>query len=379
MKQIGPLLAVLLASAVVTYAVVVKSRTDQKPTPATTRADSHASMGESELSGNVALPADAKAPGPAPAGMVWIPGGDFQMGTDDVESWPAERPAHRTHVDGFWMDATEVTNAAFQKFVDATGYVTTAERKPDWEEIRKQVPPGTPKPAEDLLVAGSLVFTPPDHPVELNDASQWWRWTPGACWKHPEGPESDLKGREDHPVVHISWDDAMAYCKWAGKRLPTEAEWERAARGGLDGKRYVWGSEPVDESQPQCNIWQGHFPDKHTDADKFPRTAPVKSFPANGYGLYEMPGNVWEWCSDWYRPDVYLLQIKQADGGVVKNPQGPDKSYDPSEPFAPKRVHRGGSFLCNDSYCSNYRPSGRRGTTPDSGMSHLGFRCVKSP
>ena len=352
-------LAVLIASAVMTYVVVKANRNGTSP--------------------SAAARAPQPAPGPAPPGMVWIPGGEFTMGTNEADSWPAERPAHRVRVDGFWMDATEVTNAEFRKFVAATDYLTTAERKPEWEEIKKQVPPGTPKPPEESLVAGALVFTPPERPIKLDDASQWWQWTPDADWRHPEGPKSNLEGRDDHPVVHVSWDDATAYCQWAGKRLPTEAEWEFAARGGLEGKRYVWGDAPVSETKPQCNIWQGHFPDNHSNADKFSRTAPVKSFPPNGYGLYEMPGNVWEWCSDWYRPDAYRLQLKATSGGVVLNPQGPKESFDPAEPYAPKRVHRGGSFLCNDSYCSNYRPSGRRGNSPDTGMSHVGFRCVKVP
>jgi sulfatase modifying factor 1 len=316
---------------------------------------------------------------PAPPGMVWIPGGEFTMGTISPDSWPAERPAHRVRVDGFWMDATEVTNRQFAEFVKATNYVTTAEKPPIWEEMKKSLPPNTPKPADDLLVPGALVFTPPNNEVPLDNVGQWWRWTPGASWNHPEGPDSNLDGREDHPVVHVSWDDAMAYCRWAGKRLPTEAEWECAARGGLTAKRYVWGDEPVDPSQPQCNIWQGTFPNYHSNNDKFVTTAPVKSFPPNAYGLYDMAGNVWEWCSDWYRPDTYKLQLEASRGNVIENPQGPAESFDPAEPYTVKRVHRGGSFLCNDSYCSNYRPSGRRGLTPDTGMSHVGFRCVKSP
>jgi formylglycine-generating enzyme required for sulfatase activity len=311
--------------------------------------------------------------------MVWVPGGQFEMGTDDADSFPVERPAHEVIVDGFWMDETEVTNARFREFVEATGYVTTAERPPDWEELKQQLPPGTPKPADEMLVAGSMVFTPPQERVSLRDYSAWWSWVPGASWVHPEGPGSSLEGRDDHPVVHISWDDARAFARWAGKRLPTEAEWEFAARGGLAAKRYVWGDEPPSEAKPQCNIWQGQFPHKNTQADGFVRTAPVMSFPPNGYGLFDMAGNVWEWCSDWYRPDTYRLQIEESPDRVIDNPAGPSSSFDPDEPHAKKRVHRGGSFLCNDSYCSNYRPSGRRGTTPDSSMSHIGLRCVKSP
>jgi sulfatase modifying factor 1 len=306
-------------------------------------------------------------------GMVWIPGGEFTMGTDSDLGWPDEKPAHRVRVDGFWMDQTEVTNAQFRAFVEATDYVTTAERKPVWEELSKQVRPGTPRPPESRLVPGSMVFSPPKGAVNLKDFSQWWQWVPGACWQHPEGPGSDLRGKDDHPVVHVSWDDAVAFAKWAGKRLPTEAEWEFAARGGLDGKPYVWGDEPPD---PTCaNLWQGRFPHENTAEDGYERTAPVKSFPPNGYGLYDMAGNVWEWCSDYYQRDLYA---QRKGMGLIVNPTGPASSFDPRHPFGPSLVQRGGSFLCNDSYCSRYRPSARHGCSPDSGMSHVGFRCVRN-
>ncbi len=320
-----------------------------------------------------------QAPPNGPPGMVWIPAGEFMMGSDSADAWPAERGEHRVSVDGFWIDPTEVTNAQFAKFVEATDYVTTAEKKPDWEELRKQVPPGTPKPPEETLVAASLVFTPTDMPVPLDNAGQWWSWMPAADWKHPNGPNSTIDGKADHPVVHVSWDDAVAYCRWAGKRLPTEAEWEYAARGGLDRKRYPWGEEKISDVKPQCNFWQGQFPYLNTKQDGFVTTAPVKTFAANGYGVHDSGGNVWEWCSDWYRPDTYALQISRAEGKPLDNPTGPEKSHDPNEPYAEKRVHRGGSFLCNDSYCSSYRCSARRGTTPDSSMNHLGFRCVVTP
>jgi formylglycine-generating enzyme len=306
-------------------------------------------------------------------GMVKISGGDFQMGAADKEGRPDEYPQHAVHVDGFYMDATEVTNAQFMKFIKATGYVTTAERTPDWEELKKQLPPGTPKPADSLLVAASLVFTPPAKPVELNDVSQWWQWVKGADWKHPEGPGSNIKGKENYPVVQVSWDDAMAYAKWAGKRLPTEAEWEWAARAGFANQPYTWGSESVEKGQPKANIWQGHFPDRNTVADGFARVAPVKSFAANAYGLYDIAGNVWEWCSDWYRSDYYT----QAGTKKLMNPAGPAASYDPEEPTVPKRVVRGGSFLCHASYCASYRVSARMKTSPDTGLEHTGFRCVK--
>lgn len=313
-----------------------------------------------------------------PPGMIWIPAGEFTMGSTDPLARPDESPKTRVRVDGFWMDATEVTNAQFAEFIKATGYKTIAERAVDWEELKKQVAPGTAKPADELLQPGSLVFTPPDHPVDTRDFSQWWSWTNGADWRHPEGPSSSIEGKDNLPVVQVSWDDAVAYCKWAGKRLPTEAEWEYAARGGLDGAVNGWGNEPVDPKR--ANIWQGHFPDKNTADDGFARSAPVKTFPPNGYGLYDMAGNVWEWCSDLYRPDTYARRaLELGKDGVAVNPTGPQASLDPRNPYArDSRVQRGGSFLCHDSYCASYRPSARMACPPDTGLQHLGFRCVIS-
>lgn len=309
----------------------------------------------------------------SPPRMVWIPPGKFVMGTDDPMSFPNERPARRVRVDGFWMEIYEVTNAQFRQFVETTGYVTTAERAPDWEEIKKQVPPGTPKPNDSMLVPGSLVFTPTPRPVQLHDLSAWWRWTPSAFWYQPEGSDSTIDGKEDHPVVQVSWEDAVAYAEWAGKRLPTEAEWERAARGGLEGKRFIWGDEFRPDSKHMANTWQGTFPVKDIAEDGFAGTSPIGSFPPNGYGLYDMAGNVWEWCSDWYRADTH-----QSVRSCCPNPTGPPKSFDLCDPYTPKRVVKGGSFLCSPSYCDSYRPSARRGTPPDTGTSHTGFRCVIS-
>jgi sulfatase modifying factor 1 len=283
------------------------------------------------------------------------------------------RPVHRVYVDGFWMDATEVTNEAFAEFVAATQYVTVAERKPRPEDY-----PGVPV---DKLVTGSVVFTPPDRPVSLGNPLAWWSYLPGADWRHPEGPGSNLTGRGKHPVVHIAYEDAEAYAKWAGKRLPTEAEWEFASRGGLAGKRYIWGDELQPGGRWMGNIFEGAFPHQNTGADGYTGTAPVGHYDANGYGLYDMAGNVWEWCSDWYRPDTYALQVAAARGGVVRNPTGPERtdSYDPQERGMPKRVQRGGSFLCTDQYCTRYMLGSRGKGAPDTGSNHLGFRCVQQP
>jgi formylglycine-generating enzyme len=315
--------------------------------------------------------------GQAP-GMVWIPGGEFTMGSDSDVAWPDERPAHRVRVDGFWMDTTEVTNAQFRAFVESTGYITTAEKPVDLDEIMRQSAPGTPLPDKERLIPGSLVFVAPGGPVPIRGRDvhrQWWQWTPGACWRHPEGPKSSIEGMDDHPVVHVSWDDAVAYAKWSGKRLPTEAEWEFAARGGLDNKPYVWGDEKPSDTAIHANLWQGEFPHKNTALDGYERTAPVKSYAPNGYGLYDMAGNVWEWCADWYQIDLYH---HRAGKGVIDNPTGPEKSFDPRQPHSPLRCQKGGSFLCNDSYCTRYRPSARHGCTPDTGMSHIGFRCART-
>jgi len=315
-------------------------------------------------------PGTTPSPNPPHPGMVWIPGGTYQMGGDNKEAQPDEYPKHTVTVTGFWMDRTEVTNAQFAAFVKATGYITTAERSPEWDELKKQLPPNTPKPDESLLVPASLVFSPPDHPIPLDDYSQWWAWKKGASWKHPQGPASNIVGKDNYPVVHISWYDAIAYCKWSGKSLPTEAEWEFAARGGLKDNVYPWGNEGVSSGKARGNFWDGHFPDRNTETDHYYHTAPVGSFAPNGYGLYDMAGNVWEWCADYYNNSYYTI----SDG--LTDPKGPARSHDPDEPYATKRVIRGGSFLCNDSYCSGYRVSRRMKSTEDSGMEHLGFRCI---
>jgi formylglycine-generating enzyme required for sulfatase activity len=314
-------------------------------------------------------------PTEAPPGMVWIPGGEFVMGSDGPEANADEGPAHPVRVDGFWMDATEVTNAQFAEFVEATGYVTIAERALDWEELQKQLPPGALKPPEEALAPGSLVFVAPRAPVPLEDLSKWWIWTPGANWRNPEGSGSSIEDRTNHPVVHVAWEDAVAYAEWGGKRLPTEAEWEFAARGALEGKPFSWGDEFRPDGAYMANTFQGRFPNGDTSADGFAAPAPVGSFPPNGYGLHDTIGNVWEWCADWYRPDAHRAHRR---GEVALNPRGPAAGHDPAQPFQPVRATKGGSFLCSEMYCSNYRPSARIGTAADSGMSHLGFRCVKS-
>ena len=327
--------------------------------------------GDSEVRGTAPNSKDTAAP----PGMVWIHSGEFTMGTDDVNSFPNERPAHRVHVESFWIDEHDVTNAEFAKFVEATGYITTAERKPDWEELKKELPPDTPKPDESVLVPGSLVFTPTSRPVPLDDLSAWWRWVPGACWRHPEGPDSTIKELENYPVVNVAFEDAQAYAKWAGKRLPTEAEWEFAARGGLWGKPFVWGDDFRPNGKWMANTFQGKFPVENTGEDGHIGTSAVGEYPANGYGLYDMAGNVWQWTSDWYRADYYA-QLALA-GGVARNPQGPSSFLDPDEPGQQKRVLRGGSFLCTDQYCSRYIVGTRGKGEISTGSNHLGFRCVK--
>jgi len=309
----------------------------------------------------------------APSGTVWVAGGEFTMGSDGPLALSREKPPHRVKVDGFFMDLTPVTNAQFQAFVDATGYVTTAEKPANLTEIMKQFPPGTPEPDLEMLAPASVVFTPPLGEVPLDNHFQWWSYVKGADWRHPGGCDTSIEGKDDHPVVQISWYDAAAYAEWAGKRLPTEAEWEFAARGGLDGKVNVWGDEPVMDHTRRANTWQGTFPNQDSKDDGYSGTSPVRAFAPNGYGLYDMAGNVWEWCSDNYRADTFALR---AGDGLVVNPTGPHTSFDHREKYAEKRVQKGGSYLCNDSYCSGYRPSAREPGSPDTGTGHTGFRCV---
>ncbi len=318
-----------------------------------------------------AIPSNA-----APPGMAWVPGGEFSMGCDDPRGMPHggpdamadARPIHRVRVDGFWMDRTEVTNAQFADFVGATGYVTVAERKPRAEDF-----PGAPP---EKLVAGSVVFTPPAQAVRLNDHYRWWAYVAGASWRHPRGPASSIAGGGDAPVVQVAYEDAAAYARWAGKRLPTEAEWEFAARGGESGRVYTWGDEFRPGGAWRANTWQGEFPVRDTGEDGYAGLAPAARFPANGYGLHDMAGNAWEWCSDWYRPDTYREQA--AAGGVANNPTGPASSLDPTEPGQAKRVLRGGSFLCTEQYCTRYMVGTRGKGEVSTASDHLGFRCVKA-
>ncbi|WP_137925538.1 formylglycine-generating enzyme family protein [Cupriavidus sp. 2SB] len=317
-----------------------------------------------------------------PAGMVRVPGGEFLMGSDSKMAQPNEKPAHKVQVHAFWMDQHHVTNAEFRKFVEATGYVSTAERKPDWETLRVQLPPGTPRPPDSAMVAGGMVFVGTARPVPLQDYSRWWRYVPGANWRHPAGPGSSIEGKDNHPVVQVSYEDAQAYAKWIGKRLPTEAEWEFAARGGLEQATYAWGDQFAPDGKQMANVWQGQqsqpFPVISPKAGGALGTNPVGTFPSNGYGLSDMTGNAWQWVADWYRADQFRREAVRAQ--PISNPDGPGASWDPSEPgvpvTAPKRVTRGGSFLCNEDYCLSYRPSARRGTDPYNSMSHLGFRLV---
>ena len=313
---------------------------------------------------------------PLKRGMVYLEGGTYTMGALKQSNTNSAKSPQLVKVKPFWMDETEVTNAAFRKFTDETGYVTIAERPVDWEELKTMLPEGTQRPADEDLQPGSLVFTPPIDAVPLDNYGRWWAWVKGASWRRPQGQNSTIAGKDDFPVVHIAYEDAEAYARWAGKRLPTEAEWEYAARGGLKKKEFAWGEELTPKGTYLANFFQGQFPHQNTADDGFVEAAPVKSYPPNGFGLYDMVGNVWELCSDFYEVGTYNPSCCEAT--VVENPTGPKKTVDPSDPLAIKHVSKGGSFLCSPQYCSNYKPSGRQGSTYDSGMNHVGFRCVSN-
>jgi formylglycine-generating enzyme required for sulfatase activity len=305
---------------------------------------------------------------PSGADMIWIAGGTFRMGSD--HHYPEEAPVHRVTVDGFWMDRAPVTNREFRRFIDATRYVTMAEKKPDPKDYPGALP--------HMLKAGSLVFTPPDYPVNLQDWSQWWAFTFGATWRRPYGPKSSIKGLDDHPVVHVAYKDARAYADWAGKDLPTEAEWEFAARGGLDGAEFAWGDEFTPDDRHMANTWQGAFPFQNKREDGYERTSPVTAFPPNAYGLHDMIGNVWEWTSDWYTQKHPNDAPKACC--IPENPRGGREadSYDPRQPqiHIPRKVLKGGSHLCAPNYCRRYRPAARHAQPVDTSSSHIGFRCV---
>jgi len=306
------------------------------------------------------------APGPAPDGMAWVPGGRFWMGCGGC-NLPDALPVHSVDVSGFWIDRSPVTNAQFERFVSATGYLTVAERRLDPKDF-PDLPP-------ERLAPGSVVFSPPKRDLTTLQYLEWWRWMPGASWRHPEGPGSDLRAREDHPVVHVAYEDAAAYARWAGGRLPTEAEYEWAARGGLDRKRYAWGNELKPGGHWVANVFQGRFPTRNRGEDGYLGSSPVSAFPPNGFGLYDMGGNVWQWTSDWYRADWYA---RLAASGVARNPIGPAASRDPSHPDVPTRVIRGGSFLCSEQYCTRYLVGSRGRGDATTGSSNLGFRLVRS-
>jgi formylglycine-generating enzyme required for sulfatase activity len=302
------------------------------------------------------------------AGMLYLPGGTFRMGSD--RHYPEEAPVHRVTVDGFWIDRTPVTNRRFEEFVQATGHVTLAETPPDPKDYPGALP--------HMLYAGSLVFLPPQQPVDLR-YSEWWSFLKGANWRHPYGPTSNIHGLDNHPVVHLAFADALAYARWAGKDLPTEAEWEFAARGGLDGAEYAWGNEFMPRGRAMANTWHGVFPHQNLARDGFKRTSPVTAFPPNGYGLYDMIGNVWEWTTDWYGPRHEADAPKACC--IPENPRGgrEAESYDPCQPNIriPRKVIKGGSHLCAPNYCRRYRPAARHVEPIDTSTSHLGFRCIK--
>ena len=317
--------------------------------------------------------------------MTFIPAGEFDMGgenADFMNDWPLsaqsrsdERPVHKVKISNFWISTTLVTNKEFKEFIDATGYITTAEVSPKLEDIMKSLPPGSREPSKEFLVPGSMVFNAPKNKVSLNNPLSWWSWVPGANWKNPEGPNSNIINRMDHPVVHVSYYDAKAYANWKGMSLPTESQWEYAARGGENQKTFIWGNTPLENMNTVINIWEGIFPNLNTKIDGYVTTSPVEAFPPNKYGLYDMSGNVWEWVLDWYDVKAYEIRSKND---ISIDPQGPQESFDPYEPYIQKRVIRGGSFLCNDDYCSGYRPAARMKNSPDTSSNHIGFRIVKN-
>ncbi len=312
-----------------------------------------------------------------PEGMVWIPGDKFIQGAQESDGMAMdhEKPAHPVAVDGFFMDEAEVTNAQFQNFIDETGYATIAEREIVWEEMKKQLPFNTPKPHDSILQPGSLIFKKTEESVtNLYDYSQWWEWKIGASWRHPYGPGSTIEGKEQFPVVHIALEDALAYCQWAGRRLPTEAEWELAAKGGQLNSRFSWGNDETKLAE-MANTWEGEFPMNNLKEDGYENKAPVKSYPPNPYGLYDMAGNVWEWTQDWYNVNFYQEALKR---GVVKNPEGAEEPFNRTYPQMLQKVIKGGSFLCNASYCASFRISARMANSTDSAQEHLGFRTVAS-
>ncbi|HEV8371746.1 MAG TPA: formylglycine-generating enzyme family protein [Actinomycetota bacterium] len=304
----------------------------------------------------------AAAPGPPPhKDMAWVPGGTFSMGSEDF--YPEERPVHRAAVDGLWVDRHPVTNAEFRRFVKATGHLTVAERPLEQADY--------PDADPALLVPGALVFRRTLGPVDLRDFRNWWAWVPGACWRHPEGPGSTLHGRERHPVVQVAYQDAAAYAAWAGKALPTETEWELAARGGLDGAVFCWGDEFAPKGRMMANTWQGEFPWQNLLLDRYEGTSPVGRFPPNGYGLHDMAGNVWEWTTDYFAPSHPDEAARPCC--VPRNPQVTSPVL---AERIPRRVIKGGSHLCAPNYCLRYRPAARQGEAVDTATGHLGFRCI---
>ena len=313
-----------------------------------------------------------------PKGMIWVAGKTFLQGAkaNDKFAMPREKPAHQVSVDGFYIDITEVTNKQYKNFVEITKYITVAERKIDWEEMKNQLPPDTPKPHDSILQPGSLIFNKNVNAVvNMNNYQQWWSWKIGANWKHPEGVKSSIEGKDDYPVVHIALEDALAYCKWANRRLPTEAEWEAAAQGANKDAIFTWGNDATILNS-NANTWQGVFPTKNDSKDGFEFISAIKSYPANSIGLYDMAGNVWEITSDLFNVNYYNeIDISKP----ILNPKGATKSYNPSNPYQEEHVMKGGSFLCHDSYCASFRISAKMGVTKDSGSDHMGFRTVSTP